>query len=87
MNLAIVSNLVMDTILDQDGVATESLGGPPCYGGLTATTLGVVTKVVTRFGKNLKELPLSQEQGYYFEPLRSIKLTNYEVSHQSHGAI
>src|SRR6476619_2738488 len=55
MNLTIVSNLVMDTILGEDGIATESIGGPPCYAGFTATNLGFTINSVTRFGKDLKE--------------------------------
>ena len=55
MNLTIVSNLVMDTILGEDGIATESIGGPPCYAGFTATNLGFTLNIVTRFGKDLKE--------------------------------
>lgn len=55
MNLTIVSNLVMDTILGEDGIATESIGGPPCYAGFTATNLGFTINIVTRFGKDLKE--------------------------------
>ena len=55
MNLTIVSNLVMDTILGEDGIATESIGGPPCYAGFTAMNLGFSINIVTRFGKDLKE--------------------------------
>jgi len=45
----------MDTILGEDGIATESIGGPPCYAGFTATNLGFTINSVTRFGKDLKE--------------------------------
>jgi len=45
----------MDTILGEDGIATESIGGPPCYAGFTATNLGFTINIVTRFGKDLKE--------------------------------
>jgi len=45
----------MDTILGEDGIATESIGGPPCYAGFTATNLGFTLNIVTRFGKDLKE--------------------------------
>jgi len=77
MNITIVSNLVMDTILGQDGVATESIGGPPCYAGLTATNLGFATNIVTRFGKNLKD------EYVYFLKRRGIMLSPSGISNLS----
>ena len=79
MNLTIVSNLVMDTILGEDGVQTESVGGPPCYAGLTSKNLGFTINIVTRFGKNLKDEVLrhSQERWYYIGAFRHVEPTNY----------
>jgi sugar/nucleoside kinase (ribokinase family) len=55
MDLTVVSNLVIDTIIGNDGVISPSMGGPPCYGGLMAVELGLCTNLVTRFGNDLKD--------------------------------
>jgi sugar/nucleoside kinase (ribokinase family) len=83
MNITIVSNLVMDTILGQDGVATESIGGPPCYAGLTATNLGFATNIVTRFGKNLKDEYVSflKRRGIMLSPsgISNLSTTKFRI--------
>ena len=83
MDITIVSNLVMDTILGQDGVATESIGGPPCYAGLTATNLGFATNIVTRFGKNLKDEYVSflKRRGIMLSPsgISNLSTTKFRI--------
>jgi sugar/nucleoside kinase (ribokinase family) len=83
MNLTIVSNLVMDTILGEDGVQTESVGGPPCYAGLTSKNLGFTINIVTRFGKNLKDeyLHILKRGGITLEPsgMSSLPTTKFLI--------
>jgi hypothetical protein len=55
MDLTIVSNLVKDTIVGNDGVISQALGGPPCYAGLMAREFGFNINLVTRYGKDLME--------------------------------
>ena len=83
MNLTIVSNLVMDTILGEDGVQTESIGGPSCYAGLTSTNLGFTINIVTRFGKNLKDeyVSILKKKGVTLEPsgMSSLPTTKFLI--------
>ncbi len=83
MNLTIVSNLVMDTILGEDGVQTESIGGPSCYAGLTSTNLGFTINIVTRFGINLKDeyVSILKKRGVTLEPsgMSSLPTTKFLI--------
>lgn len=55
MDLAIVSNLVKDTIIGNDGITSQAMGGPPCYAGLMAKALGFNVNLVTRYGNDLTD--------------------------------
>jgi len=35
LRIGIASHIVIDTIMSADGRVTESIGGPPCYCGIT----------------------------------------------------
>lgn len=43
---------MLDTILGADGKTSESIGGPPCYCGLTARRFGFNVSLATRIGKD-----------------------------------
>lgn len=53
--LAIVSHIVLDTIRGADGKVVESMGGPPCYCGMTAHRFGFEVELATRIGKDLPQ--------------------------------
>jgi sugar/nucleoside kinase (ribokinase family) len=59
LRIAIASHIVLDKIKrndDDDGVL-ESIGGPPCYGGITSRRFGIDVSLVTKAGRDLpKEL-------------------------------
>lgn len=52
MKIGIASHIVLDTIKGVDGSVTESVGGPPCYCGLTARRFGFRVDLTTRVGKD-----------------------------------
>lgn len=48
---------MLDKIKSIDGSVTESIGGPPCYSGITSRRFGFDVSLVTKVGKDLtKEL-------------------------------
>lgn len=48
---------MLDKIKSTDGTVTESIGGPPCYGGITSRRFGFDVSLVTKVGSDLpKEL-------------------------------
>lgn len=49
MKIAIASHIVLDTIKG-GGKVTESMGGPPCYCGITARRFGFDVELATRVG-------------------------------------
>jgi sugar/nucleoside kinase (ribokinase family) len=53
MKITIISNIALDRIINQDGQIIESLGGPPCYCGLTSKQFGFKVELVSKFGKDL----------------------------------
>ena len=59
MKITIISNIALDRIINQDGQIIESLGGPPCYCGLTSQQFGFKVELVSKFGKDLKDKHLS----------------------------
>ena len=59
MKITIVSNIALDRIINQDGQIIDSLGGPPCYCGLTSKQFGFKVQLVTKFGKDLEGKHLS----------------------------
>jgi sugar/nucleoside kinase (ribokinase family) len=57
LNIAIASHIVLDKIKSTDGTVTQSIGGPPCYGGITSRRFGFGVSLVTKVGSDLpKEL-------------------------------
>jgi sugar/nucleoside kinase (ribokinase family) len=51
MKIGIASHIVLDTIRGTEGtVAVESIGGPPCYCGMTARQFGFDVELATRVG-------------------------------------
>jgi sugar/nucleoside kinase (ribokinase family) len=75
--IAIVSNLVMDSIESFDGTKISSAGGPGCYCGLTARRFGFDVRLVTKVGH---DYPLdyreSLEQNLIFIPAKSVTNSN-----------
>ncbi|MGD1834223.1 MAG: ribokinase [Nitrososphaeraceae archaeon] len=58
MKIAIISNLSYDDILFNGTLIKTSLGGPPCYCGLTAREFGFDVELITKFGKDLNQMDL-----------------------------
>jgi sugar/nucleoside kinase (ribokinase family) len=57
LRIAIASHIALDKIKSVDGRVTESIGGPPCYGGITSRRFGFGVSLVTKVGRDLpKEL-------------------------------
>jgi sugar/nucleoside kinase (ribokinase family) len=57
LRIAIASHIVLDKIKSTDGTVTQSIGGPPCYGGITCRRFGFGVSLVTKVGSDLpKEL-------------------------------
>lgn len=52
MRIGIASHIVLDTIQGLPGKTSESIGGPPCYCGLTAKRFGFSVSLATRIGKD-----------------------------------
>jgi len=53
MNVAILSNIVIDEIVSRDLNSSQSLGGPAAYCGVTARKFGFDTTLFTHFGNDL----------------------------------
>ena len=54
MHLAIIGHIAIDTIV-RKGSQAYSLGGPPCYAGLTAKRLGCDATLVTKIGADFPD--------------------------------
>jgi sugar/nucleoside kinase (ribokinase family) len=52
LRIGIASHIVLDTIKGIDGSVSESMGGPPCYCGITARRFGFDVSLATRVGKD-----------------------------------
>jgi sugar/nucleoside kinase (ribokinase family) len=50
LKIGIASHVVLDTIKGVDGMVTESMGGPPCYCGITARRFGFDVELATKVG-------------------------------------
>jgi sugar/nucleoside kinase (ribokinase family) len=57
MKIAVLSHIVLDCIQDKEGRITKSLGGPACYGGLTAKQFGFEVTLATKVGKDFFSPP------------------------------
>ena len=55
MRIGIASHIVIDTIMSADGRVTESIGGPPCYCGITSRRFGFDIGLVTRVGRDFQQ--------------------------------
>ena len=53
MRIAIASHIVLDKIKMNDGRILESIGGPPCYCGITSRRFGFDVSLVTKAGRDL----------------------------------
>jgi sugar/nucleoside kinase (ribokinase family) len=53
LRIAIASHIVLDKIKRSDGSVTESIGGPPCYCGITSRRFGFDVSLVTKVGNDL----------------------------------
>lgn len=52
LRIGIASHIVLDTITRNDGSSVDSLGGPPCYCGLTSRRFGFEVALATRIGRD-----------------------------------
>jgi len=52
LRIGIASHIVLDKIKGADGKTSESMGGPPCYCGITARRFGFDVSLATRIGKD-----------------------------------
>lgn len=55
MRIGIASHIVLDTIKSADGSLTESVGGPPCYCGMTGRRFGFDIRLATRVGSDFPQ--------------------------------
>ncbi|AIF83981.1 sugar kinase, ribokinase [Candidatus Nitrososphaera evergladensis SR1] len=55
MKIGIASHIVLDTIKGSDGMVLESMGGPPCYCGITARRFGLDVELATSVGGDFPE--------------------------------
>jgi sugar/nucleoside kinase (ribokinase family) len=55
LKIGIASHIVLDTINSVDGGVTESIGGPPCYCGITARRFGFDVGLATRVGRDFPQ--------------------------------
>jgi sugar/nucleoside kinase (ribokinase family) len=55
LKIGIASHIVLDTIKDAQGRIVESMGGPPCYCGITARRFGLDVELATRVGGDFPE--------------------------------
>ena len=50
LRIGIASHIVLDKIKSSDGTVTESIGGPPCYCGITSRRFGFDVTLATKAG-------------------------------------
>jgi len=72
MNVAILSNIVIDEIVSRDLNSSQSLGGPAAYCGVTARKFGFDTTLFTHFGNDLdlQYIEYLKNQGVSFNNLQ-----------------
>jgi sugar/nucleoside kinase (ribokinase family) len=56
LKIGIASHIVLDTIRGADGKTVESMGGPPCYCGITARRFGLDVELATQVGADFPEV-------------------------------
>lgn len=59
LRIGIASHIVIDTIELTDGARTQSVGGPPCYSGLTARRFDFDVHLLTRIGSDFPQEELN----------------------------
>lgn len=76
MNVAILSNIVIDEIVSRDRNSSQSLGGPAAYCGVTARKFGFDTTLFTHFGNDLdpQYIEYLKNQGVSFNNLQPSSL-------------
>jgi sugar/nucleoside kinase (ribokinase family) len=76
MNVAILSNIVIDEIVSRDRNSSQSLGGPAAYCGVTARKFGFDTTLFTHFGNDLdlEYIEYLKNQGVSFNTLQPSSL-------------
>ena len=76
MNVAILSNIVIDEIVSRDLNSSQSLGGPAAYCGVTARKFGFDTTLFTHFGNDLdpQYIEYLKNQGVSFNNLQPSSL-------------
>jgi sugar/nucleoside kinase (ribokinase family) len=52
LRIGIASHIVLDKLAGFDGEATESVGGPPCYSGITCRRFGFDVSLATKVGRD-----------------------------------
>src|SRR5262245_5961635 len=55
LRIGIASHIVLDTIKGANGSTAESIGGPPCYCGVTSRRFGFDVSLATRVGKDFPQ--------------------------------
>jgi sugar/nucleoside kinase (ribokinase family) len=55
LRIGIASHIVLDTIKSADESVTESVGGPPCYCGVTSRRFGFDVGLATRVGSDFPQ--------------------------------
>lgn len=70
MKIGIFSHIVLDSIRDTEGVVTESLGGPSCYGTVIAKTFDFNVVLFTKIGLDLdnKKLAYLNQNSIHIKP-------------------
>ena len=87
LRIGIASHIVLDNLEGFDGGVTESVGGPPCYSGITCRRFGFDVSLATKVGKDFpadahrlldNEKILLQQRHFVDEPTTrfSISATN-----------
>jgi len=74
LRIAIASHIVIDRIRTSDQIVFDSLGGPPCYSGITSRRFGFDVNLITKIGNDL------QRDSYDFLQKNNLVLTETALS-------
>jgi len=74
LRIAIASHIVIDRIRTIDQIVFDSLGGPPCYSGITSRRFGFDVNLITKIGNDL------QRDSYDFLQKNNLVLTETALS-------